>query len=47
MEERGHPLVDLTGGGGYMASQMACHSKMEESKQVRDDLSTKQALKLH
>ena len=30
-----------------MATQMACHRKMEESKQVRDDLSSKQALKLH
>ena len=30
-----------------MATEMACHRKMGESKQVRDDLSTKQALKLH
>ena len=30
-----------------MASQMACHRKMEESKQVRDDPSPKQVLKLH
>ena len=30
-----------------MATQMAYHRKMEESKQVRDDPSTKQALKLH
>ena len=30
-----------------MATQMACHQKMEESKQVRDDSSTKQVLKLH
>ena len=30
-----------------MATLMAGHRKMEESKQVRDDLSTKQALKLH
>ena len=30
-----------------MATQMACHRKMEESKQVRDDPSTKQVLKLH
>ena len=35
------------GGGGYMATQMACHRKMEESKQVRDNPSTKKALKLH
>ena len=33
--------------GGYMATLMAGHRKMGESKQVRDDLSTKQALKLH
>ena len=33
--------------GGYMATQMACHREIEESKQVRDDPSTKQALKLH
>ena len=30
-----------------MATQMAYHRKMEESKQARDDPSTKQALKLH
>ena len=30
-----------------MATQMACHRKIEESKQVRDDPSTKQVLKLH
>ena len=30
-----------------MATQMACHRKMEESKQVRDDPSTKQVLKMH
>ena len=30
-----------------MASQMAGHRKMEESKRVRDDPSTKQVLKLH
>ena len=30
-----------------MATLMAGHRKMEESKQVRDDPSTKQALKLH
>ena len=30
-----------------MATQMARHRKMEESKQVRDDPSTKQVLKLH
>ena len=30
-----------------MATQMTCHRKMEESKQVRDDPSTRQVLKLH
>ena len=30
-----------------MATQMACHWKMEDIKQVRDDLSTKQVLKQH
>ena len=30
-----------------MATLMAVHRKMEESKKVRDDLSTKQALKMH
>ena len=30
-----------------MATQMVGHRKMEESKQVRDDPSTKQALKTH
>ena len=30
-----------------MATQMAGHQKMEESKQVRDDPSTTEALKLH
>ena len=33
--------------GGYMATLMAGHRKMEESKQVRDDPSTKQVLKTH
>ena len=33
--------------GGYMATLMAGHRKMEESKQVRDDSSTSQALKMH
>ena len=33
--------------GGYMAFPMACHWKMEETKQVRDDPSTKQVLKMH
>ena len=46
MEERGHPPLD-SAGGGYMATLMAGHRKMQESKQVRDDLSTKQVLKLH
>ena len=30
-----------------MVTQIACHRKIEESKQVRDDPSTKQVLKLH
>ena len=30
-----------------MATLMAGHRKLEESKQVRDDPSTKQVLKLH
>ena len=30
-----------------MATPMAGHRKMEESKQIRDDPSTKQALKMH
>ena len=30
-----------------MGTLMAAHGKMEESKQVRDDPSTKQSLKLH
>ena len=30
-----------------MATLMAGHQKMEESKQVRDDSSTNQVLKLH
>ena len=30
-----------------MATLMAGHRKMEESKQARDDLSASQALKLH
>ena len=30
-----------------MATEMACHRKMGESRQVRDDPSTRQALKLH
>ena len=33
--------------GGYLATLMADHRKMEESKQVRDDPSTSQALKTH
>ena len=33
--------------GGYMATLMAGHRKMEESKQVRDDPSTSQALVTH
>ena len=33
--------------GEKMATQMACHQRMEDSKQVRDDPSTKQVPKLH
>ena len=33
--------------GGYMATLMAGQRKTEESKQVRDDPSTSQALKMH
>ena len=33
--------------GGYMATLMAGHRKMEESKQVRDDPSTSQAFITH
>ena len=33
--------------GGYMATLVAGHRKMEESKQVRDDSSASQALKTH
>ena len=33
--------------GGYMATLMAGHRKMEESKQVRDDMSASQELKTH
>ena len=33
--------------GGYMATLMAGHRKMEESKQVRDDPLTSQALTTH
>ena len=46
MEERGHPLLN-SAGGGYTATLMAGHGKMEESKQVRDNPSTKKALKMH
>ena len=42
-EERGHPPLDSR--GGYMTTLMAGHRKMRESKQVRDDPSTSQALK--
>ena len=45
--KRGAILLWMQQGGGYMATLMAGHRKMEESKQVRDDPSTKQALKMH
>ena len=39
----GHPPLDSAGGGIWPL----CHRKMEESKQVRDDSSASQALKMH
>ena len=33
--------------GGYMATLMVGHRKMEDSKQVRDDPSTTQVPKMH
>ena len=33
--------------GGYMATLMAGHRNMDESKQVRDNSSTKQVLIMH
>ena len=45
--KRGATLFWIQQGGGYMATLMAGHRRMEESKQVRDDPSTTQALKLH
>ena len=38
--KRGAILSWIQQGGGYMATLMAGHRKMEESKQVRDDPST-------
>ena len=45
--EREGPCSSGVSRGGYVATLMAGHRKMEESKQVRDDPSTTQALKLH
>ena len=45
--ERDGPSSSGCSRGGYMATLMAGHRKMEESKQVRDDPSTTQALKTH
>ena len=46
-ERREGPSSSGFSRGGYMATLMAGHLKMEESKQVRDDPSTSQALKTH
>ena len=45
--EREGPSSSGLSSGGYMATLMAGYRKMEESKQVRDDPSTSQALKTH
>ena len=45
--EREGPSSSGFSRGGYMATLMAGHRKMEESKQVRDDRSNLQALKKH
>ena len=45
--EREGPSSSGFSRGGYMATLMAGHRKMRESKQVRDDPSTSQALKTH
>ena len=43
--EREGPSSSGFSRGGYMATLMAGHRKMEESKQVRDDPSTTQVPK--
>ena len=45
--EREGPSSSGFSRGGYMATLMAGHRKMEESKQARDDPSASQALKMH
>ena len=45
--EREGPSSSGFSRGGYVATLMAGHRKMEESKQVRDDPSTSQALIMH
>ena len=45
--EREGPSTSGFSRGGYMATLMAGHRKMEESKQVRDDPSASQELKTH
>ena len=45
--EREGPSSSGFSRGGYVATLMAGHRKMEGSKQVGDDPSTTQALKLH
>ena len=44
--EREGPSSSGVSRGGYVATMMAGHRKMEESKQVGDDPSTTQSLKL-
>ena len=45
--EKEGPSSSAFSRGGYMATLMAGHRKIEESKQVRDDPSTSQALITH
>ena len=45
--EREGPSSSGISRGGYMATLMAVHRKMEESKQARDDPSTSQAVITH
>ena len=45
--EREGPSSPGFSRGGYKATLMAGHRKMEESKQVRDDPSTTQVPKMH
>ena len=45
--EREGPSSSGCSRGGYMATLMAGHQKMEEGKRVRDDPSTTQVLEPH